>query len=57
MAIRDVGNIPVPSTGVFPGASFSSGALLAEAFPVVDSQHEVRYIVGASTNVIWRLQQ
>lgn len=57
MAIRDVGNPAFGSTTAYPAANPSSGTLLAEVKNLQDVQYEVRYLVGADTLGIWRLQQ
>ena len=56
MAQRDIGNPPSVSTATSLGTNPSSGTLLAEVTNIYDKQYEVRYIIGASTNGIWRLQ-
>lgn len=57
MASRDTGNPPRLSTDASLQSNPSSGTVLAEIANLEDSQYEVRYIMGASTNCIWRLQQ
>lgn len=65
MSGRDFGNVPLVSTTAATTADPSTAALVAQliipapfgpASTSVAGHYEVRYVVGASTGAIWRLE-
>lgn len=63
MAIRNYGNVPLVSTTAASAADPTTSALVAQlelpslgGSTLVPTLYEVRYLVGASTGAIWRLE-
>lgn len=55
MSLRIYGNPPIYSTTAASGTDPSTATLCAELQALNNDTYEVRWIVGASTGVIWRL--
>ena len=61
MSYRDTGNVPLFSTTASTGSDPSTSTLIAELILSTnaikfDANYEVRFIVGASTGAVWRLE-
>ena len=56
MGFRDWGNPPAYSTTAATTTDPSTAALVAELQATQDDLYEVRFVVGASTGAIWRLE-
>lgn len=56
MAFREWGNPPVFSTTAASVTDPSTASLVAELQGLEGDTYEVRYVVGASTSAIWRLE-
>jgi len=56
MAFRDWGNPPIYSTTAESQADPSTATLIAERQVLTDNIYEVRFVVGASTGALWKLE-